>query len=202
MKEYWATKKGKRTIFLVMIPIIVILNYLTGLVAYSMRIPFFMDTWATSLGVMVAGLPVGIAGGMLYNIIMSLTVWPLEWWVFCLSNAWVAVITYLLFKAGWIKLSNPLKLLVSGVAIGITNALVVILLHLFFFGLTSTYEASAPAYRFIYDLTNNQFIAIFFEKMITEISDKLVSIFMAVMVLEYIPFYMRLNKISKKGDKQ
>ncbi|MCF7861037.1 hypothetical protein K9M79_02235 [Candidatus Woesearchaeota archaeon] len=202
MRSYWSTTTGKRTVFIVMIPLIVILNYLTGLFAYSLKIPFFLDTWATSLGVLVAGLPVGIAGGVLYNLIMALTVWPFEWWIFCLSSVWIAIITCILYRGGWINLGNPVKLILAGVVIGVTNAIVVILIHFVFFDLTTSYEGSAPAYKLIFDMTNSPFLALLFEKMITEVSDKLVSIFAAAMVLEYIPKKMRLRGCLKQGGKK
>jgi energy-coupling factor transport system substrate-specific component len=180
-------KKSRIWFYLGLIFGIIILNFLGGFLATMLQIPFFLDTWATSLGVMVGGLWVGVIGGTLYNIFMSVTIWPFEWWIFFLSSIWVAVSTYFLFKKGWIDIGNPFKMIGSGILIGVTNAIVNLVIHYFAFGFLPTYPGSAPTYELFLRLTNSSGLAIFFEKMITEISDKTVSIFLAAIAINYIP---------------
>ena len=96
MKKDIDSKVGKGITILSMIIVVAILNFIGVKVAIFLKIPFFLDTWATSLGVMAGGLWVGLIGGVLYNLVM-ITVWGPNAWVWAFVNIWVALAVYFLF---------------------------------------------------------------------------------------------------------
>src|SRR3990172_11411984 len=55
----------------VLIPVIAALNYVTGVIINLLKLPLFMDTWATMFGTVVAGLWGGIAGGFVVKIVVG-----------------------------------------------------------------------------------------------------------------------------------
>lgn len=189
---------GKRVIFFSTILMIVLLNYVTSVITDVLKIPFFLDTWATMLGVMTAGLAAGVAGGFLYNIVMAFTQWGLEAWIWSLSSIWVAVISLLLWKKGWINLGNPVKIVGAGIIIAITNSILTIMISYFAFGNLPTYAGTEPTYQAFYALTKSAFLASIGEHTITELADKTVSVFMAGFFLEHLPKECRINLRRKK----
>ena len=84
--------------------------------------PFFLDTWATSAGVMVGDVGAGAAGGVLYNLLMSATVWGARAWVWCASSVLVACTTFVFWRVGWIDIERPFRLVGVGVLTGLANA--------------------------------------------------------------------------------
>jgi energy-coupling factor transport system substrate-specific component len=192
---------NKKTKITTVVLLVIVINYLSGVLTNFLKIPFFLDTWGTMLGVLLAGPLVAIIGGVLYNLIMAFTVWEPSYWVFMFSNIWVALITYYLYKKRLIDLGNPLLLICCGVLIGLTNAVVVFIIHYTAFGLIPTYEGTAETYRAFLKLTGNVFSATLLEKTLTEISDKLVSIFIAAFALEHITKGLKIknNKKIKRG---
>lgn len=101
---------------------VALLDWATGLITNALRMPFFLDTWATSAGVMVGGLGAGAAGGVLYNLLMAATVWGARAWVWCASSVLVACITFLFWRVDWIDIEHPFRLIAVGVLTGLANA--------------------------------------------------------------------------------
>jgi len=177
----------KQAIYLAAVPVIVVLNYLTSVATDLLQIPFYLDTWATSLGVMAAGLGAGMAGGIAYNLIMAATVWGWPMWVWGFSSAWVGLATYLLYKRGWIDLGNPYKLIASGILIGLSNAMVSTIISVIAFGSLPTYAGTEPTYTFFYNLTGNRLAGLFGEHILSELADKTVAVFMAALAFSWLP---------------
>ena len=179
--------------YAIMIAAIVLLNYLSVQIASFLNIPFFLDTWATMLGVMAGGLVVGIIGGILYNILM-MTAWGAGAWVWAFSSIWIAIMTYILWKKGWIDISRPGKLVLAGLIIGLTDAVVVIIILFTAWGGVETYEGSLLTYDALMDATGNKVIAAMGEKFITEPVDRIVSLFIAAIVFSALPKKYILNR--------
>lgn len=178
MKDIW-----KKTI---MVVLVVVLNYVGIHVAMFLKIPFFLDTWATSLGVMTGGLAVGLIGGVLYNLLMT-TVWGPGAWVWAFANVWVALSVYYLFRKGYIDIKNPGKLFLASLLVGITEAIVIIVILFSAWGGMETYEGVLPTYDALLESTGNPHIAAMGEKFITTPVDQIVSIFMAAIIFSAIP---------------
>jgi len=182
----------------IMIAAVVLLNYISVHVATFLNIPFFLDTWGTSLGVMAGGLFVGLAGGILYNLLMAFTVWGPDQWVWMFVNIWVAIAAFYFFKKGWIDISKPGKLILAGLLIGITEAVVILIILFGFLGGIEIYEGVLPTYEALLKTTDSKFIAAAGEKLITSTADQIVSLFMAAIVFSTLPKKYLLNKFNKR----
>ena len=193
MEDYWNTTKGKITLYVIMIAAVVLLNYLAVQIAIFLKIPFFLDTWATSLGVMAGGLWVGLIGGILYNLIM-MSVWGPNAWVWAFANIWVALSVYFLWKKGWIHIRSPGKLFISGLLIGLTETVVVIIILFTAWGGVETYEGVLPTYDVLLDATGSKVTAAIGEKFITIPVDQIVSLFIAAIVVSSISKKFILTK--------
>lgn len=195
-KSFLETVTGKRTLFLVMIPVIALLNYIGVKVAIFLKIPFFLDTWATSLGVMAFGLPVGLAGGVLYNLYMGFFIWTENpyGWIWALVNIWVALSVYSLFKLGWINIKKPGKLLVSAIVVGLSSAVVIVMILFTFWGGVETYEGVLPTYDALLEATGSKTVAAIGEKFITTPIDQIVSIFLAAIIYSSLPRKLVLTR--------
>ncbi len=193
-KSFWESIAGKRLLFLFMIIAVILLNYITGLFTNYMKIPFFLDTWGTSLGVMAGGLGIGVIGGVLYNLVMAFTVWGPAHWVWAFVNIWVALATYFFWKREWINIKRPGKLLLAGLIIGLTEAVVVIMILFSAFGGVDVYEGTIPTYDALLESTGSKTIAAIGEKLITIPIDQIIALFIAAIVFSTLPEKYKLTK--------
>lgn len=194
-----ANKLQKRLVYLWWIPVIAILNYIAVQAAIFLKIPFFLDTWGTSLGVMSAGLGAGLAGGVLYNLYMGFFIWTenAHGWVWAFVNIWVAISTYALFKAGWVTIRKPGRLLLSAIFVGVTSAVVILIILFTVWGGVETYEGVLPTYQALLDATGSKTIAAVGEKFITTPVDQIVSLFIAAIVYSALPRSLMVRKKRK-----
>jgi len=172
---------------IVLIPVIAALNYVTGVIINILKLPLFMDTWATMFGAMVAGVWVGAAGGFLYNIIMAFTLWGLQAWVWGFINVYIAIITWAFWRIGWVSISKPAKLVAAGILVGVTNVLPVTLISWGVFGLMPTYAGTAWIYAAVLASTNDTLSASVVSSIASEIPDKLISLVLAAVVASRMP---------------
>jgi len=181
---------------IVLIPVIAALNYVTGVIINILKLPLFMDTWATMFGTVVAGLWVGAAGGFLYNIMMAFTLWGLPQWVWGFINIYIAIITWVLWRIGWVTVKSPAKLVAAGIIVGATNVVPTTLISWGVFGLMPTYAGTAWIYAIVLASTGNAWTATVISSIIAEIPDKLISLVLAAVVASRMParFTLRAPK--------
>lgn len=172
---------------IVLIPVIAALNYVTGVVINILKLPIFLDTWATMFGSIVAGLWVGAAGGFLYNIIMAFTLWGLPAWVWGFINIFIAIIAWVFWRIGWVTVKSPVRLVLAGIIIGILNVIPVTLISWGVFGLMPTYAGTAWIYAAILASTGSTLTASVVSSIIAEIPDKLISLILAAVVASRMP---------------
>jgi energy-coupling factor transport system substrate-specific component len=172
---------------IVLIPVIAALNYVTGVIINILKLPLFMDTWATMFGSIVAGVSVGAAGGFLYNIIMAFTLWGLPAWVWGFINIYIAVITWVLWRIGWVTVKSPAKLVTAGIIVGVTNVIPTTLISWGVFGLMPTYAGTAWIYAAVLASTRDTLTATMVSSIIAEIPDKLISLILAAVVASRMP---------------
>src|SRR5262249_12556919 len=77
-----------------LLPAVVLCNCPTALVASGLSLPFWLDSWATSLAAIEGNLAIAAIGGVLYNLAMALTVWGIGAWVWASSSLTVAFLTW------------------------------------------------------------------------------------------------------------
>ncbi len=193
-----ARPAGFAILQVVLIPVIAALNYVTGVVINLLKLPLFMDTWATMFGTVVAGLWVGIGGGFLYNIVMAFTLWGLPAWVWGFINVYIAVITWVLWRVGWVSIKQPAKLILAGIIIGVTNVFPVTLINVFIFGALPTYAGTAWIYAIILNQTGSTISAVIGSSIAAEIPDKLLSLIIAAIVASRMPARYTLRRPSPK----
>jgi hypothetical protein len=193
-KSFLQTVAGKRVIFFGWILGVIILNYISVQVMRFLNLPFFLDTWGTSVGVMAAGLPAGIAGGVIYNLIMAFTVWGSAHWVWIFVNILVAIMTFLFWRKGWIDIKKPGKVFLTGLIIGLVETVLVIAILFAQFGGVDTYEGTIPTYDALLESTGSKVVAAISEKLITIPVDQIVAMFLTAIVFSVIPKKFVLTK--------
>jgi len=179
---------------IVLIPVIAALNYVTGVIINILKLPLFMDTWATMFGTVVAGVWVGAAGGFLYNIIMAFTLWGLPAWVWGFINIYIAIITWVLWRIGWVSVKSPAKLVAAGIIVGVTNVVPVTLISWGVFGLMPTYAGTAWIYAAVLASTKDTLSASVVSSIASEIPDKLISLILAAVVASRMPARFTLRQ--------
>jgi len=193
-----ARPAGFAILQVVLVPVIAALNYVTGVIINLLKLPLFMDTWATMFGTVVAGLWVGIAGGFLYNIIMAFTLWGLPAWVWGFINVYIAVITWVFWRLGWVNIKKPALLVLAGIIVGVTNVIPVTIINVFIFGALPTYAGTAWIYAIILNQTNDTITATIGSAIVAEIPDKLISLVLAAVVASRMPARYSLRAPSAK----
>lgn len=179
---------------IVLIPVIAALNYVTGVIINILKLPLFMDTWATMFGTVVAGVWVGAAGGFLYNIIMAFTLWGLPAWVWGFINIYIAIITWVLWRIGWVSVKSPARLVAAGIIVGVTNVVPVTLISWGVFGLMPTYAGTAWIYAAVLASTKDTLSASVVSSIASEIPDKLISLILAAVVASRMPARFTLRQ--------
>jgi hypothetical protein len=165
---------------LILVFIAVLLNFATSIIVMNIHIPFYLDSWGTSLAVIIGTLLCGVLAGVFYNVIMAFTYWGPSYWVWMFSSILVAVITWFFYKRGWVDLRKPIRLLMVGIITGVINALLSIGI-IFIFNLPS-YEGTLVIHDFLFSQTGNMQLASFIENFLVEITDKTIAIIIAAVV--------------------
>lgn len=177
---------------IVLIPVIAALNYVTGSVVTLLRIPLWLDTWATTYGVLIAPIWVGILGGCLYNIIMGLTLWGIPSIIWMYTQILLGLMTWWFYRIGRLSLKKPATLVAIGLLMGAVNqALGVPTIYLVYGGLP------APAgggvwmkdiiFAAILSSTGIRALALFLCNLPQELVDKTIALIISVAILARTP---------------
>jgi hypothetical protein len=167
-----------------LIAIGVVLNLATSIVMVELGLPLFMDTWGTSLAVMTGGFLVGACAGVLYNLIMAATVWTPVYAVFAANSLLVAAMTWVFWSRGWIDIRRLHLLVAAGMATGLANAaLVIIITALFSF---PPYEGTQAVHRFFLEATGNPALASAVATAVLEVTDKTLSLALAAVAALFL----------------
>jgi hypothetical protein len=174
----------------VFILLIALLNYIAAAVTFIVGLPTFLDTWATSLGVMIGGLWAGVAGGVLYNLLFASASWGQTEWVWAFSSIWVAFATWMMYKDGWLTLKDPTKLVVAGFLLALTNTFIMFSISIMAFGAYPTYKSPFSTVSIqdaVRMMLPNPAVASFIEIFLVNVADKLISLTLATAVFVYLP---------------
>ena len=173
----------------------VMLNYASSVMMVSLNLPFFLDTWGTSLAVMIGGLPAGIAAGIAYNLLMVLTVWGISSWVWIFSSILVACATWYYWKNKWIDVHQPGRLLTAGAATGGLNA--VLAWAIIAAAKLAPYQGTLPIYDLVKEYTNNPAMASLIEQLIVEITDKMICLTLVAVFYVFLSEHIKTRKKKK-----
>lgn len=126
---------------LVLLTVAVMLNLGISVAMVSLGLPFFLDTVGTSLAVLLGGFYIGALAGVLYNLIMAVSIWEPIALVWAASSVIVAGMTWMFWREGWVDVRKPVQLVLAGIATGVINGLfvfgIIMLLHLEFYSGTA-----------------------------------------------------------------
>ena len=171
------------------------LNFGTSKLMVDLHIPFYLDTWATSLFVILGNFWIGAFAGVIYNLIMAFTYWGQGYWVWMFSSILVAAVTWFFCRSKWIDIRKPLKLVAAGITTGVLNTILsfVIIKAAHF----PEYEGTLVIYRLFMDRTHNQAISSWFELVSVETVDKTIAILLAA-AMGYLIYdlFKRRNRSS------
>ncbi len=165
--------------FVTLVVAVLLLDYATALVAQVLELPFYLDTWATSTGVIVGGLAVGIVGGVLYSWLMAATVWGTAASVWCLSSTMAALCTWAFLRRGWVSIERPFAMVGSGVATGIVNGCLSVLIYRYVFGSAPASDNTRVFRELLQASLGSSGLALLGASMVVEVADKTVSIIVA-----------------------
>jgi hypothetical protein len=158
----------------------VIFNLVVSIAMVAGHMPIFMDTWGTSFAVISGGFWVGLAAGVIYNIIMAITVWTPSSVIWAFSSLLVAALTWTFWRRGWIDIGRPHLLVAAGIATGLLNALLVTAATSLI--VLPPYEGTLVVYRFFSGVIGSPAIADFVSTVIVEVTDKTLSLTLAAVV--------------------
>ncbi len=155
----------------------VLLNFATSILMIQSGLPFFLDSWGTSLAVILGGWWPGAAAAVCYNLLIAATHWGWGSWIWALSSLLVAGVTWFFSKKGWISIFRPLHLVLAGMAAGLLNSILV--QAIIYFANMPAYQGTLAVYRFFLRATSSGTFAALAEKFFVEIGDKAVSVVVA-----------------------
>lgn len=156
-------------------------NLGTSLINEQLHMPLFMDTWATSAGTILGGVWVGIIGGVLYNILMSVLVWPYRTWAWMFSSILVAIATHFFWKRKWIDLNRPFALIACGLVMAVANTLLgIVIVNL---AKLPPNPSTMELHTQILAQTGSPFVADFVQQVLMESMDKTVCLLIAMIVV-------------------
>jgi len=174
------------------------LNFGTSKLMIDLHIPFYLDTWATSLVVMLGNLWIGILGGVIYNLIMAFTYWGHSYWVWMFSSTLVATITWLFWKNNWIDVHKPLKTVAAGITTGVLNTIMSFII-IRVFNLPQ-YEGTLVIYRLFIERIHSQEISSWLELLLVETVDKTIAILFAAAIGYLIYDSFKRRRQSNSAD--
>ena len=183
----------------IIVLVAVMLDYASSVMMVSLSLPFFLDSWGTSLAVLIGGLPVGIAAGIAYSLLMAFTVWGVTSWVWLFSSVLVACATWYFWKNKYVNLQNPGRLLAAGAATGGLNA--VLSWVIIAAAKLTPYKGTLPIYDLVYGYTSNPPLASLIEQLIVEIADKMICITLAAVFYVFLSDHIRARR-TKRAARQ
>jgi hypothetical protein len=169
----------RRRRFVALVGAVLLLDYATALLAQELSLPFYLDTWATSTGVVVGGLAVGVVGGVLYNLLMAATVWGPSAWVWSLSSTTAALCTWFFLRRGWVSIERPFAMVASGMLTGVVNGCLSPVIYLVAFGGAPTSDNTRAFRELLHASIGNSGLAVLGASVVIEVADKTVSIITA-----------------------
>jgi len=160
------------------------LNIITAVLVITLQLPLYLDSWASSLAVILGGMGIGLIVGVVYNLFMSVTYWGPSSWIWMFSSILVVLITWFFNKKGWITLRKPWRLISVGILTGVLNTILAV--FILWAARLPPYQGTYSIYTFFYHLTNNNILASTIENLSVEIIDKTICITLAAFVALYV----------------
>jgi energy-coupling factor transport system substrate-specific component len=188
-------KKEFSTYGLALIPIAIGINWAGGFLAQSLRLPLWLDTIGTMIAAVLAGPWVGLVAGGTTNLVKNLTFDPIGA-VYGIVNAAVGLIVGYMYKAGkYTEKSNWLEVLGTGLLLAFVATIISAPITVYFFGgVTGAGADLITAMILGTGETMGLLTAVFGSELVTDVLDKVLSVFIVFAVMKKIPSRMLRNK--------
>ncbi|ODN30966.1 ECF transporter S component [Fervidobacterium thailandense] len=177
--------RGKfTTAVLVLIPVAVGINYAGKFFAEALKLPLWLDSIGTILAAMLAGPVVGAISGAINNIIYGLTAGPVSL-IYALTSVGIGLSAGALYKARMFE--TMLKAILSGLIIALVATVISVPLNVVFWeGQTGNIWGDA-LFAFLRSKGINVWIASFFDELVVDLVDKVLSAIIAFVIFKSLP---------------
>lgn len=188
-------KKEFSTYGLALIPIAIGINWAGGFLAQSLRLPLWLDTIGTMIAAVLAGPWVGLVAGGTTNLVKNLTFDPIGA-VYGIVNAAIGLIVGYMYKFGkYTEKSNWLEVLGVGLLLAFVATIISAPITVYFFGgVTGAGADLITAMILGTGETTGLLTAVFGSELVTDVLDKVLSVFIVFAVMKKIPSRMLRNK--------
>jgi energy-coupling factor transport system substrate-specific component len=176
------SQKG-RMLALTFIPLAIAINVGIGAIVKILNLPIYMDSIGTIIATLLLGWRSGAIVGILGFVITSIFINPFAIY-FIGTQAVIAIVIDFIGKRGWF--SNVWKVILSGIGLGITTAIVSApVIILVFQGATG--NGAALVTSFFAKMGNQIVNSVFLSGFSIEPIDKLIQCLLAFFILKSIP---------------
>lgn len=188
-------KKEFSTFGLVLIPIAIGINWVGAFLVQTLKLPIWGDTIGTMIAAVLAGPWVGLVAGGLTNIVKNLTFDPIGA-AYGIVNALVGLITGYLYKAKkFTEKSNVVEVIGTGLILALAATIISAPITVYFFGgVTGAGADVITAMILGTGTTSGLLTAVFGSELVTDVLDKLLSVFIVFAVMKKLPARMLRNK--------
>ncbi|SEM99272.1 ECF transporter S component [Lihuaxuella thermophila] len=172
------------TASLVLIPVAIGINYLGKLFANILKLPLWLDSIGTILASLLAGPIVGAVSGAVNNIIFGLTADPISF-VYAISSVAIGLVAGILAAKGWFDSFG--KMLMAGLVIGVSVAIVSTPLNIIFWGGQTGNLWGDALFALLMAQGMPMWLASFLNEITVDLPDKLVTVFVSTIIFRRLP---------------
>jgi len=181
---------------------VMLLNYLTYRLVVFFDLPLFLDTWATGLAILVGGLPAGVIGGALYNILLAILAGEALNAVWALCSIFTAFCVWFFYRNGWLNIKKPGLVILGGLVTGICNAILSSFIGIVFYEGLSTYQPTEFIYNFFLSILGTEVGATWLHQVSVEAADKIVTFLLIASMFYFLQAKFKREKTKKIGKKK
>jgi energy-coupling factor transport system substrate-specific component len=182
MSFYSNIKKDFTLMAILLMPVAIAMNAVIGNIVAFLKIPIFGDQIGTILIAVIAGPWVGLVTGLLTNFINA--IFDPTWIPYSLVAMAIGLSAGFLSKIGMFK--TPFKVIISGLIIALIAGLTTTPIKAFIFGGASTGGSAIVTGAFLAS-GSSLFMSVFFSSILTDLADKLVSVFVVYFLIKSMP---------------
>jgi len=188
-------KKEFSTFGLALIPIAIGINWAGAFLASSLKLPLWLDVIGTMIAAVLAGPWVGFVAGGLTNLVKNFTFDPIGA-VYGIVNAVVGLVVGYMYKKGYYtEKSNWVEVFGTGLLLAFIATIISAPITVYFFGgVTGAGADLITAMILGTGETTGLLTAVFGSELVTDVLDKVLSVFIVFAVMKKIPARMLRNK--------
>ncbi|MBP3038689.1 ECF transporter S component [Bacillaceae bacterium Marseille-Q3522] len=181
-KSMWTFRFS--TAALVLIPAAIGINFIGKYFAGLLKLPLWLDAIGTMLASILAGPIIGAISGIGNNIIYGLTADPISF-VYAITSGVIGLVVGILAYKGWF--SNFAAVILAGIVVGVASSIVSTPLNMIFWEGTTGNVWGDALFAFLSDREWPMWLASFFDSLVVDIPDKLVTVIISYLLFRGLP---------------